>query len=68
MTAPTHRCPFKTDGAAGTAVGLTCEATACMAYDTTNLTCKILEAVQAYIKMGPANGFDPSAVSSEINN
>ena len=64
MAAPQHRCPFKNNGANG----LQCEATNCMAYDSVNETCKILEAVEAYIEFGPGKGFDPSLVKSNINN
>lgn len=65
MANPTKRCPFKVDP--DTKVGLVCENTNCMAFDTVNLSCKILEVIQAKISF-KEGGFDASAVSSLINN
>lgn len=65
MAAPTKRCPFKAKFDANT--GLTCENTECMAYDSTNETCKILEYIQVKISFKDG-GFDPAAVASLINN
>lgn len=65
MAAPTKRCPFKAKFDANE--GLVCENTNCMAYDSTNESCKILELTQAYIQH-KGGGFDPAAVVSNINN
>lgn len=65
MSAPTKRCPFKVN--ATTNAGIACESTNCMAYDTTNETCKFLIVTQAQINF-KEGGIDGSAVKADINN
>ena len=64
MAAPSKRCPFKIKEDDS---GLQCEAANCMAYDTTNETCKILEYYQAMITYKDG-GIDPVVVAKLINN
>ena len=63
MAAPTNRCPFKNN--AGT--GITCEATDCMAYDSSEETCKILQAIQGKIQYKDG-GIDVTTLTANINN
>jgi hypothetical protein len=61
MAVPTNKCPFKNNGAAG----IVCENTACMAYNTTTETCKLIEVAQVYLD---AKNEAPTVNASRINN
>jgi hypothetical protein len=63
MAVPSTRCLFKVDP--DTKVGIICENTNCINYDTVNETCKSVMANQIYIDQ---NGLSLSNVASEINN